>query len=74
MSTQVQSLAWELPYATGVALKKQKKKKKKKKERENEDGKYFWVTLSGNSRCKEWKEISILTPFQWEQKPGHFRL
>ena len=34
---QIQSLAWELPYATGEALKKQKKKKKKKqnkKERE----------------------------------------
>ena len=27
-------LAWELPYALGVALKKQKKKKKKKKENE----------------------------------------
>ena len=27
----IQSLAWEFPYAVGVALKSQKKKKKKKK-------------------------------------------
>ena len=27
----IQPLAWELPYAMGVDLKKQKKKKKKKK-------------------------------------------
>ena len=26
----IQPLAWKLPYATGVALKRQKKKKKKK--------------------------------------------
>ena len=29
-------LAWEHPYASGTALKRQKKKKKKKKEREKE--------------------------------------
>ena len=28
--TLIQTLAWELPYAEGVALKKKKKKKKKK--------------------------------------------
>ena len=34
----IRPLAWELPYAVGVALKKQKtkKKKKKKKEKKNE--------------------------------------
>ena len=30
----IQPLAWEIPYATGAALKRQKKKKKKKKEKE----------------------------------------
>ena len=29
----IRPLGWELPYAMGVALKRQKKKKKKKKER-----------------------------------------
>ena len=29
-------LAWEPPYATGVALRRQKKKKKKKKRERNE--------------------------------------
>ena len=31
----IRSLAWEFPYATGVALKRQKKKKKKKKEKKS---------------------------------------
>ena len=30
----IRPLAWELPYATGAALKSQKKKKKKRKEKE----------------------------------------
>ena len=30
-TSPIQPLAWELPYATGEALKNQKKKKKKKK-------------------------------------------
>ena len=30
-TTPIQALAWELPYAKGVALKRQKTKKKKKK-------------------------------------------
>ena len=32
----IQPLAWELPYAVGVALKKPKKKKKKERERERQ--------------------------------------
>jgi len=32
----IQSLAWELPYAVGMALKKQKKKKKKGRGEETE--------------------------------------
>ena len=32
----IRPLAWELPYASDVALKKAKKAKKKKKERERE--------------------------------------
>ena len=32
--TPIQPLAWELPFATGVALKSKKKKKKKKKKKE----------------------------------------
>ena len=32
----IRPLAWELPHATGVALKRQKKKKKKKEEEEEE--------------------------------------
>ena len=35
-TTPVRPLAWEPPYAAGVALKSQKKKKKKKRERERE--------------------------------------
>ena len=31
----IRPLVWELPYATGVALKSQKKKKKKKKKKKN---------------------------------------
>ena len=31
----IQSLAWEFPYVTGVALKRPKKKKKRKKERKD---------------------------------------
>ena len=31
----IQPLAWELPYATGAALKRQKKKKKEEEEIEN---------------------------------------
>ena len=30
VAAPIQPLAWELPYATGMALKKKKKKKKKK--------------------------------------------
>ena len=31
-------LAWELPYAVGVAIKRQKKKKKRKKEKRGLSG------------------------------------
>ena len=37
----IQLLAWELPYASGVALKKQKKKKKKKKKGRKEKKKKY---------------------------------
>ena len=36
-TTPIQALAWELPYAKGVALKRQKTKKKKKKKEEEEE-------------------------------------
>ena len=40
-------LAWELPYATGMALKKQKKKKKKK---------FFCVFNPGSqNQIKSWQ-------------------
>ena len=32
-AAQIQSLAWELPYAVSMAIKKKKKKKKKKADR-----------------------------------------
>ena len=35
-TASIQPLAWEPPYATGVALKDKKTKKKKKKEKEND--------------------------------------
>ena len=37
------TLAWELPYAVGVALRRQKKKKKKKKKRKE---KWAWNCVS----------------------------
>ena len=39
----IQSLAWEPPYATGMALKKAKKTKKKKKKKKKK--RMFTVTL-----------------------------
>ena len=41
----IQPLAWELPYATDVALKRQKKKKKKKRQRENIESDDFWLMV-----------------------------
>ena len=43
-------LAWEPPYASGVALEKGKKtKQKKKKKRERENGKYLENTYTDQS-------------------------
>ena len=56
---QIRLLAWELPYATGVALKSRKKKKKKritrhiKKEKEE---KWWW---GGTKRKKTNKQNAI---------------
>ena len=36
-AAQIRPLAWELPYAMGVVLKRQKKKKKKKKKKKEEE-------------------------------------
>ena len=38
----IQPLAWELPYAAGVALKRPKKKKKKKERKKRKEGKGDW--------------------------------
>ena len=45
----VQPLAWELPYAVGVALKSKKRKKKKKKKKYRERYDYTGTQMSGIS-------------------------
>ena len=48
-TAQIRPLAWEPPYAMGVALEKAKrqKKKRKKKEKKQEDGSKGWLRESG---------------------------
>ena len=45
----IQPLAWELPYARGVALKRKKKKKKEKKRKEKKKKKNEMTKSSINS-------------------------
>ena len=47
----IRPLAWELPYATGVALKSQKKREKEKKKQEKEKEKVIFAAL-GRMECK----------------------
>ena len=51
-------LAWELPYATGAALKRLKKKKKKKKRRER-DMKQSARPHGGGSESQDWTRTAV---------------
>ena len=61
MRIQIQSLAWEPPYAMGVALKSKKKKKKiKKKERKGEIGIKYIISNTGKTDHGKSKRNKVL--------------
>ena len=58
----IRPLAWELPYATGAALKRQEKKKKREREREIELGKFsIGSFLSGTTEQKGKIDMTLRT-------------
>ena len=57
----IRTLAWELPYAAGMALKRPKKKKKKKKKKKIKKGSLSEIIYSGTDQQRMLKPLSERT-------------